>query len=146
MTLASTVRMALFVVALLATAVLVQCMVCIQSQNTSQVWMSLAAALHSCGVIYHIIMVILSCWLYRQQLWQIFSILGYCIDRRALMMIVMVAMVEATLLAIAIVERAHWETYVVLRASCILHPVPGSRVSCSVAPKMTIFDHISLDM
>jgi len=108
--------------------------------------MSLAAALHSCGVIYHIIMVLLSCWLYRQQLWQIFSILGYCIDRRALMMIVMVAMVEATLLAIAIVERAHWETYVVLRASCILHPVPGSRVSCSVAPKMTIFDHISLDM
>ena len=57
----------------------------------------------SCGVVYHNILVFLSHWLYRQQLWQIFSVFGYCIDRRASIVIVMVAMLEATLLAVAIV-------------------------------------------
>ena len=53
----------------------------------------------SCGVIYHIIVVLLS------QATDCIVSIGYCIDRRAPMVIVMLAMVEATLLAVAIVVR-----------------------------------------
>ena len=77
-----------FVVALLSTAaVLVHCIVRTQEQNTSQVWMPLAAALVVASFI-------TSLW--NSYLTEFIVGIGYCIDRWASMVIAMVAMVDAT--------------------------------------------------